>query len=381
MLKNKIYKYFITETTKSFLTILFAFTAIAWTVRAVNFLDLVVDSGHSINTYLMYSLLNITNIITKFIPLSFLLALYLSIIKFERQNELLILWTTGLSKIKLVNLFFKFSLFVLLMQVFFATVVTPEALYKSRNLIKSSNFNTMPSIIKPNDFSDSFKSVTFYVEKKNSINEMENVFIRDDANVFKSIAPTDGDSSNTTIIAQKGVIEDKKLILTNGIIQTQNKNGEITNINFKQTELLATQLTPKIIIMHKMQETSTLTLIKCLFLKFENLKKANLINCPKDGNKKAIVEFLARRIGMPLYIPMISLICCFLLTSNKKIKVFKRYSFFTYGFFTLILAEILVRYSGFSFINALLYFSFPIVVIPILYLILFKNFNNEKVKS
>ncbi|MDC1096492.1 LptF/LptG family permease [Pelagibacteraceae bacterium] len=332
MLKNKIYKYFITETTRSFLTILFAFTAIAWTVRAVNFLDLVVDSGHSINTYLMYSLLNITNVITKFIPLSFLLALYLSIIKFERQNELLILWTTGLSKIKLVNLFFKFSLFVLLMQVFFATLVTPEALYKSRNLIKSSNFNTMPSIIKPNDFSDSFKSVTFYVEKKNSINEMENVFIRDDANVFKSIAPTDDDSSNTTIIAQKGVIEDNKLTLTNGIIQTQSKNGKITNINFKQTELLATQLTPKIIVMHKMQETSTLTLIKCLFLKFENLKKTNLINCPKDGNKKSIVEFLARRIGMPLYIPMISLICCFLLTSNKKIKVFKRYSYFTYGF-------------------------------------------------
>ena len=72
MLKNKIYKYFTFEILKSFLTILFAFTAIAWTVRAVNFLDLIVDNGHSVTTYLMYSLYNITNIITKFIPLSFL---------------------------------------------------------------------------------------------------------------------------------------------------------------------------------------------------------------------------------------------------------------------------------------------------------------------
>ena len=36
------------EIFKSFLTILFAFTAIAWTVRAVNFLDLVVENGHSV---------------------------------------------------------------------------------------------------------------------------------------------------------------------------------------------------------------------------------------------------------------------------------------------------------------------------------------------
>ena len=73
MLKNKIYKYFTTEIFKTFITILFAFTSIAWTIRAVNFLDLVVENGHSITTYLSFSILNITNILTKFIPLAFLL--------------------------------------------------------------------------------------------------------------------------------------------------------------------------------------------------------------------------------------------------------------------------------------------------------------------
>ena len=54
MLKNKIYKYFTLEILKSFLTILFALSAIAWTVRAVNFLDLVVENGHSVTTYLFF---------------------------------------------------------------------------------------------------------------------------------------------------------------------------------------------------------------------------------------------------------------------------------------------------------------------------------------
>ena len=86
MLKNRIYKYFSKEIIKTFLTVLFAFTAIAWTVRAVNFLDLIVENGFSVKTYLLYSFLNISNIMTKFIPLTFLLALTLSIVKFEKQN-------------------------------------------------------------------------------------------------------------------------------------------------------------------------------------------------------------------------------------------------------------------------------------------------------
>ena len=78
MVKNKIYKYFSIEILKSFITILFAFSIVAWTVRSVNFLDLIVDSGHSLRSYFLFSILNISGIITKFIPLSFLLALVVS---------------------------------------------------------------------------------------------------------------------------------------------------------------------------------------------------------------------------------------------------------------------------------------------------------------
>ena len=48
-------------------------------------------------------LLNIFAIVTKFVPLAFLLSLIISISKFERQQELLILWTTGLNKIKITT--------------------------------------------------------------------------------------------------------------------------------------------------------------------------------------------------------------------------------------------------------------------------------------
>ena len=44
---------------KTFFVILFALTIIAWTVRAVSFLDLIVENGYSVSIYFQYSLLNL----------------------------------------------------------------------------------------------------------------------------------------------------------------------------------------------------------------------------------------------------------------------------------------------------------------------------------
>ena len=51
MLQNKIYQNYSKEILRTFLTILFSLTIIAWTVRAVNFLDLIVESGYPVVTY------------------------------------------------------------------------------------------------------------------------------------------------------------------------------------------------------------------------------------------------------------------------------------------------------------------------------------------
>ena len=80
--------------------------------------------------------------------LSFLLALTFSILKFERQNELIILWTSGVKKIKIVNLFFFLSILILLFQLLFSVLITPYSLNKSRNLIKDSAINSASLIVK-----------------------------------------------------------------------------------------------------------------------------------------------------------------------------------------------------------------------------------------
>ena len=379
MLKNKIYKYLGTEIFKSFITILFAFTTIAWTVRAVNFLDLMVEDGYSVLIYLQYSLFNISSIITRFIPLSFLLSLIITIVKFERQQELLILWTSGVNKLKIANFLFLIAVIITLVQIILAVLITPTALNKSRSLLRESNVKEISSIVKSNDFSDSFEQITFYVDKKNLNGEMINIFIRDDTNALSSIISESEGTSNTTVFAKKGIVSNNKLILFDGIIQTQNKVGKIKNIEFKKTELSIESFVTRTIVEPKIQETSSVLLLDCLMNKNKNNLNIITPNCPFTKNKKDIIENLSRRIGMPIYIPLVSLIASFLLIrkKEKKFNFLNRYIFFLIGFLILVAAEMMVRYSGLSEINLVIYFSMPFFLSPLIYFILSESINSE----
>ena len=381
MLSNKIYKHFFLELSKYFFITLFTFTAIVWTVQAVNFLDLVVEDGHALSIYLGYSLLNIPKILTKFIPLSFLISLVLAIIKFENENEFIILWTAGLNKIKVVNFFLKISLLVTLLQLFLASTVNPNVLNFSRSLIKSSNLDFISSMVKTNQFNDTVPGLTIFVEKKNEDGTMKNIFIRDESKILKSIDNVDS-TENITIIAKRGKVVNQSapaLVLGDGIIQSQRVDKNIQTIRFEKTVLKLNNLQTRSIVQTKIQETPSILLIKCYFNK-EDIK---ILNCPRDHKKNDVLSEINRRFGMPLYIPVITLIVCFLLNQRNENK-FKNYFKYIYtigAFSILVIAEILVKYSGKSFNNSLIYYFTPFILLPIIYLEIIRNFLYENLRK
>ena len=150
MLQNKIYLNYLIQICKTFLIILFGLSIIALTVRAVNFLDLIVDSGYNVTTYFQYSILNLFGIAPKFIPLSFLLALIIFILKHKQNSEFVILWTSGIKKIQVVNLLIFTSLIVLLFYIVLSAFLTPIALNKSRQLLSKDQLNSLPNPLEIN---------------------------------------------------------------------------------------------------------------------------------------------------------------------------------------------------------------------------------------
>ena len=375
MLQNKIYQNFIKEILKTFLVILFGLSIVAWTVRAVNFLDLIVENGYSITTYFQYSFLNLLGIFTKLIPLSFLIALIIFIVKQLRANEFVILWTSGEKKAKVANLFFIISILILVLYLLFSTIIAPYALNKSRSLLSKDGFSSFLPTIRIQGFNDSFRGFTFFVEKKID-NEIKNVFIYDASNTLKNLKANRTESSSTTIVAKEGLVKEKEMILFNGQIISENKNNLKNNIvKFEQLNIDLNNLKSGTIKQPKLQETSTIVLLKCVF----DIGVNKLTNC--YNTKKEIITVLNRRIVLPFYIPVVSLICSFLLikVKSKKNYFLNKYSIFFLSFLTLLYAELIIRYTGISkFIGGLFLIS-PLILIPIIYSFLIYGLKRESV--
>ena len=372
-MKKTIYKYFFYEFVIYFTVTLFALAAVVWTVQAVNYLDLVTEDGHAFITYFYYSLLTLSKVLTKLIPFCFLTAIILTIIKFERDNELIVLWTSGLNKIHIVNLIFRISVLVMLLQLLLTNIFNPTLLNFSRTLLKNSQLQFIPSLLKEKQFNDAVEGLTIFIEKKDENQIYKNIFIRDDGKILSKIAG----SSSSTIFAKSGHMskDEKNLILYNGNIQKLNEDGDVNIIQFQKTTLNLSGISTKSISEPKMQETPTMQILRCL-----TQNNTARHNC--DDSKKSMMDTkieINKRFGMPMYIPLISLISCFLLTSRKDKKMFylNKYIYFFIGVLILVLAEIIVRYSGISWNHTIIYYLLPIGTAPLFYLALIRAFKYE----
>ena len=299
----------------------------------------------------------------------------MTILKLEKDNELIILWTSGLNKIFIVNRLFYISLIVMFLQLFLTSTINPTLLNESRTLLKNSTLKFVSSMFKEKQFNDTVEGLTIFIEEKTPNQTYKNIFIRDESAVLSSVGTV-----SSSIFAKSGYVsEDKKsLILFNGNIQKLNNDGEINIIKFEKTFFNISEISTKSITEPKMQETPTMQILRCL----QN-KNVILHNC--NPTKKSRMETkieINKRFGMPFFIPLLALISCFLLESrrDKKMRHINKYIYFFIGFVLLIAAEISVRYSGTSWNHTATYYLIPTGIIPLLYFALIRKFKYENLR-
>ena len=165
------------------------------------------------------------------------------------------------------------------------------------------------------------------------------MFIHDKGENLKNLSSNTKDTSSVTIVAKNGLIDKKNFYLVNGqIITTKNSDNKVEVIKFKQLNIDLKNLSTTTIKKPKIQETKTIKMLNCFV--FNRLDKF----CNENA-KKEMISALNRRMILPFYIPVISLIVSLLLLNSKK-KYLSKTSIFLYSFLLLIIVEMSVRYTG-----------------------------------
>ena len=367
-MKKLIFKKLLFDITVFFLISSVTLGLIVWVIQAVNYMDFITEDGHSLGIYFKYTLLSLPKILSRILPFILFISVFYNLIKLENNNELLVYWTYGISKLKFINILFIFSLIFLIIQIFLNIYVVPISLDKGRDYIKKSDLDFFPSLIKEKKFIDTVSDLTIFVDKINSKGELVNVFLKDQIE----------DKESQIIHAKKGILQKQNgknfLVLVDGEF-INNLEGKVTNFSFKKTNFDLSKYSTKTTTYRKIQEVDIMVLINCLknlYLKTNYTEVEDFV-CNNESLKNIKQETL-KRIFKPFYIPVICLIASLLIFASKDSYAYSRVKIilFLLGIIALIASEISVRYSGLDNTKSLIFIGIPLTMIFIIYSIIFK---------
>ena len=370
-MKKILFRKLLTDYLSFFFVALLSVSIIIWVFQAVNFLDIMIEDGRDYLIYIKYSLLNFPKIFSRLFPFVLFFSLFYVTIRYENNNELIIFWNFGINKITIINFIFKASLLLFLIQIILTSIIVPKSQKLAKSYIRSSNVNFLGNFVKPQKFNDTIKGVTIYTDQKDESGNLSNLYLK------KKI-----DKNNFQVTyAKKGVFKEINnrplLILYNGETITT-KNNKITNFSFSKSDFSLNNLKTNTTTYIKMQEISTLDIIRCLDFIYElNLfnKFKKIDRCSSANTKNFIKEFYKRSI-IPFYIPILSLIPFLLLISSKENTNYFRLKFliFLLGVIAVIFSETTIRLISNSYIDNFALLILPIFLILILYLFFIKKF-------
>ena len=378
-MKKLIFQKLFKDMLMLFIVLSLSLTVIVWVMQAVNFLDFVSEDGHGLKVYFSYTLLNFPKIFSRLLIITLFISIIYTIIRYEENNELILFWMLGISKIEFINNVTKFSIFFLIIHMLLTSIISPMAQDSARSYIRSSNIDLFPSLIKKKKFIDTVSDLTIYVDEISKNKKiMNNIFIKDQSK---------SDRKFQIILAKQG-----ELINSNNNNYFLLKNGEIFNSDEKKTnsfkfenfEFNLSNFVTKTTTIPKIQETETTPLVKCIINNAynKNLKiNPKKLICDKDGSKN-ISEELLKRFYLPLYIPLITLIGCLVILKTKEENTYRKYKLliFSLGFGAIFFSEASIKYVGENLIDNLLFILIPLVFYFLIYLSLMKKLN-YKIKN
>ena len=137
-MKKIIFRKLLLDCLIFFFLALFGISAIIWVFQAVNYLDVIIEDGRNYNVYLNYTLLNLPKIISRILPFALFFSFFYTFIKYEANNELVILWNHGVSKISIVDFFFWISILIIFIQILLTSIIVPKTQELAKSKLKSS---------------------------------------------------------------------------------------------------------------------------------------------------------------------------------------------------------------------------------------------------
>ena len=228
ILSNYIFK----QIGSYFIYITIFFVSLIWLILSLKFIEYVTTNGLDFKDFMKMTSLLLPTVIPSLTPITLTLACIFVYNRLSNDNELLIIKSSGFSKLQIL----KPAIFLSLIIIFFNLLLNLYFSPLSKSIFKENQKNLREDItriaFKEGNFSNLFQDITIYVEKIIDKNNYEYVFVYDERNK---------DSPATYIAKQAELVQtdnSNKVILKNGNRQIiDKKNSQLSIIKFDEYEV------------------------------------------------------------------------------------------------------------------------------------------------
>jgi lipopolysaccharide export system permease protein len=210
------------------LVVTFSLTGIIWLTQSLRFIDLIVNRGLDVSTFLYISSLLIPSLMLIIIPI----ALFCSVIyiyhKFIIDSELIIIKSAGLSRLSIAKPALMVAIFAMMLGYLFSLYLLPASYREFKDTQAFIRDNYASVLLQEGVFNHPTAGLTVYVESRAKNGMLEGILVHDARDEKKP----------STMMAQKGTLTRKSsgsgasFYLVNGNRQEVDQNGNLSVLYF-----------------------------------------------------------------------------------------------------------------------------------------------------
>jgi lipopolysaccharide export system permease protein len=189
-------KYILRQLAVGMVLVTIGLTAILWLTQSLKFVELTVNKGASIGTFLELTLLVMPNFLTIILPVALFTVTLFTYHKLISDRELVVLRAAGVSHLALAKPAMILALINIMLGLLLNLWIIPksvEAFHKLQYSLRSTATGVM---LQEGQFSQIGKGLTVYVRSRNPDGELLGLIIHDTRNAEKAI----------TILAERGAL-------------------------------------------------------------------------------------------------------------------------------------------------------------------------------
>jgi len=200
---------------------------VIWIIRAVQQIDVVMNKGQGIATFLFMATLGVPTLTAAIAPIALLIGLSQTVTRLNNDSELVVMHTSGASRMTLLRPFLGLCFTVALVIYFLHLWLAPASMALLRTYVTQVRADLVSVIVKEGAFQDIGKGLTFHVAQRLPGGALGGVFILDGRSETETL----------TYMAKRGEIAKSDgetfLVLREGQIQRlTNETNQLSSIGF-----------------------------------------------------------------------------------------------------------------------------------------------------